>query len=52
MLHVRTRLPEIEWVVSNIALEVGFSNNLGLDLILYYLSKRDFMNSLTISSDP
>ena len=44
MLYDRTRLPKNELIISNISLEAGFHNKIGLDLTLYNVSIRDFMN--------
>ena len=38
MLYVYTNLPKTRWIISNIALEVGFHNDLGLAIISYYFS--------------
>ena len=42
MLYVHTMLPKNEWIISNIAVEVEFTDELGLDLIMNYSSTRDF----------
>ena len=45
ILYVHSRLPITELIHSNIALEVGFPDVLGLNNIPYYLSIWDYMNS-------
>ena len=40
------------WIRSNIALELGFSKVLGLEVILYSVSIRDFMKLWLINYDP
>ena len=52
MLKVRTRFPRAWWICSNIALEVGFTELLGLVVIPYYVSIRYFLNSCQINPDP
>ena len=42
MLYVHTMLPKTEWIISNIAVEVEFTGELGLDLIMDYSSTIDF----------
>ena len=50
-LYVHTRLPKTELIISNIALEVEFTDELGLYLIPYYFSIKYFLSSLPIFSD-
>ena len=52
MLKVSTRFPRTWWICSNIALEVGFPEVLGLAVIPYYLSIVDLLNSWPTNSDP
>ena len=52
ILYVHTRLPKTERILSIIALEAVFTDELGLDLVLNYYSTRDFLNSRPINLDP
>ena len=52
LLKVRSRFPRTWWIRSNYALEVRFPEVLGLAVILYSYSIRDFLDSLPINSDP
>ena len=49
MLYVHTRLTTTEWIIYRISLEVGSLNELGLALIPYYFSIKDFMESRPIN---
>ena len=52
MLKVRTRFPSLWLIRSNIALDMGFPKVLGLAVILYSVSIRDFLNSGPINYFP
>ena len=52
LLYVSTMLPKNKWIVSNVALEVVFPDELFFALIPYYFSIRVFMNSWKINADP
>ena len=51
MLYVCTRLPVTALVCSNIALEFGWPDAIGLDNIPYSSSIKDFLNSWLINYD-
>ena len=38
MLYARTRLPKVEWIISNIGLEFLSPKELGLDLIPFFFT--------------
>ena len=52
MLQLCTRFPITWWIRSNIALDMGFTEVLGLSVIPYSASIRIFLNSWTINYDP
>ena len=52
MLYVHTESPINKWIISNIALEFGFPDYIGLALIPYYFSIRDFLNLRAINYNP
>ena len=52
MLKVHTSFPRTWLISSNIALEMGFPKSLGLEVILYSYSIRDFPNSRPINYSP
>ena len=52
MFKIRIRFPRTWRIHSNIALEVGLSEVIGLAVIPYYLTIWYFMNSWLIKSDP
>ena len=52
MLKVRCRFPRIWQTLSNTALDMGFSEVIGLTVIPYYISIRDFLNLWLINSFP
>ena len=52
MLKVRTRFTRNWQIRSNATLDMGFPKDLGLELILYSYSIRDFIKSWPINSDP
>ena len=45
MLYVHTRLSKPWYIISNISLEVGFPDEIGLAVTPYYFSIKDFLNS-------
>ena len=52
MLKVRTRFPRTWQIRSNTALDIGFPKVIGLAVIPYSSSIRDFPNSWPINSNP
>ena len=50
MLKFRTRFPRTWWLHPNSTLDIGFPEVLGLAVITYYVSIRDFMNSWPTNS--
>ena len=49
MLKFHNRFPRTWWILSNIALDMGFTEVIGLAVISYSISIRDFMNSWPIN---
>ena len=52
MLKLCTRFPRTWRILSNTSLDMGFPEVLGLEVILYSISIRIFLNSLPINSFP
>ena len=52
MLKFRSRFLRTWWIHSNIALDMGFPKVIGLAVILYSYSIKDFMSSWSINSFP
>ena len=52
MLYYHKSLPKIRWIIFNIVLEIGFTNELGPSEIPYYFSISDFINSRPIHYYP